>query len=103
MNGKEHGIDGRMVRKAIAACTLAATLALPWAAAAAGKLDLNSATLEQLQELPGIGPSKAEAIIEERKKARFSSVDDLERVKGIGPSVMTQVRDHVSVAAEAAK
>jgi comEA protein len=103
MNGNSLEKGGGL-RRTIAACALAAAMALPCAAAASGgKLDLNSATVEQLQELPGIGPSKAEAIIEERKKARFTSVDDLERVKGIGPSVMTQVRDHVSVAAEAAK
>jgi competence protein ComEA len=103
MNRNSYATTGAL-RRAIAACALAASLTMPCiAAASSGKLDLNTATIEQLQELPGIGPSKAEAIIEERKKARFSSVDELERVKGIGPSVMAQVRDHVSVAAEAAK
>ena len=103
MNRKSHATTGALGR-AITACALAMSLTLPCvAAASAGKLDLNTATDEQLQELPGIGPSKAEAIVQERTKARFTSVDDLERVKGIGPSVMAQVRDHVSVAAEAAK
>ena len=92
------------MRRTIAACALASALGLPFAASAVeSRVDLNTATVEQLQALPGIGASKAQAIVDERKKARFTSVDDLERVKGIGPSIMTQVRDHVTVAAEAAK
>jgi competence protein ComEA len=92
------------LRQIVAACALTAALALSLAPAFAGtRVDLNTATVEQLQELPGIGPSKAEAIIEERKNGRFSSVDDLERVKGIGPSTMVQLKEHVTVSAEAAK
>jgi competence protein ComEA len=105
MNGRPVGVRGDVLRRIAAACALAGALALPLAAAAADgtRIDLNSATLEQLEALPGVGPSKATAIVEERKKQRFSSVDDLERVKGIGPSVMAQVRDHVTVAGESAK
>ena len=88
----------------IAGCTLAALLAAPGIAAAAATLvDLNSATLEQLEELPGIGQAKAEAIIEERTKSTFTSVDDLERVKGIGPAAMADLRDRVTVSSAAAK
>lgn len=97
-------IGASTTRRVLAACALASALALPLAAGASeGRVDLNTATVEQLQALPGIGASKAQAIVDERKKARFTSVDDLERVKGIGPSIMTQVREHVTVAAEAAK
>jgi len=62
-------------------------------ALAAARVDLNRATAEQLAELPGIGEAKAEAIIAERAKRPFTSLEDLERVKGIGPHLITALRD----------
>ena len=61
-------------------------------------LDLNSATADQLTELPGIGPATAKAIIDTRKAAgRFRSVDDLLTVKGIGPTKLDAIRSSVVV------
>lgn len=60
---------------------------------APGLLNLNSATAAELETLPGIGPSKAAAIIANRP---YVSVDDLERVPGIGPKTIEQFRDLVS-------
>lgn len=61
-------------------------------------LDLNTATAEQLTELPGIGPATAKAIIDTRKAAgRFRSVDDLLTVKGIGPTKLDAIRNSVVV------
>lgn len=58
-----------------------------------GQLDLNTATLEQLDELPGIGESKARAILEYRiKKGRFSQIDELTEVKGIGEKMLEKLR-----------
>lgn len=58
-----------------------------------GQLDLNAATLEQLDELPGIGESKARAILEYRmKKGRFSRIDELTEVKGIGEKMLEKLR-----------
>ena len=64
----------------------------------AGPLDLNRATLEQLDELPGIGPATAQAIIDERdRRGGFRSVDDLLDVRGIGPAKLEGIRDLVTV------
>src|SRR5262249_10606643 len=46
----------------------------------AGPVDVNKATAEELQRLPGIGPKMAQRIVEERQKGRFKTVDDLRRV-----------------------
>ena len=61
-------------------------------------VNINSATKEQLESLNGIGPVKAQAIIDYRKKnGDFKSVDDLEKVEGIGPGTMKQIRAQISV------
>jgi competence protein ComEA len=66
--------------------------------AAAGPLDLNTATLDQLDELPGIGPATAKAIIDEREtRGGIRSVDDLLDVRGIGPAKLDAIRDLVTV------
>lgn len=62
------------------------------------RLDLNAATQAQLEDLPGIGPSKAKAIIAYRdRKGGFRSVDDLLQVKGIGPKMFEKLRPEVAV------
>ena len=70
----------------------------PGGSQATAPLDLNSATVEQLDDLPGIGPATAKAIVDKRKEAgRFRSVDDLLTVKGIGPSKLDAIRSSVVV------
>lgn len=61
---------------------------------AGGQIDLNTATQAELETLPGIGASKAAAIIANRP---YATVDDLDRVPGIGPSTLAQLRSLVSV------
>ncbi len=61
--------------------------ASPPAAAAAGPLDLNRATAAELDVLPGVGPATAAAIVADREQnGPFLSVDELTRVRGIGPA-----------------
>lgn len=61
-------------------------------------LNINEADASALVTLPGIGPSKAKAIIEYReKKGAFRQVDDLMKVKGIGKKMMAKIRDQVRV------
>jgi competence protein ComEA len=63
-----------------------------------GPVDLNTATAEQLEELPGVGPAIAAAIIDEReRRGRFATVDDLLDVRGIGEARLEQLRDLVTV------
>jgi competence protein ComEA len=63
-----------------------------------GPIDLNNATAAQLDTLPGIGPSLAEAIIAERdRRGGFRSVNELREVRGIGERRFADLRDRVSV------
>ena len=66
--------------------------------APAGPLDLNTATAEQLEELPGVGPATARAILDHRERhGPFASVDELLEVRGIGEAKLEALRDLVRV------
>ena len=63
-----------------------------------GRLDLNRASAEELENLPGIGPKTAERIIADRaKRGRFRAVKDLGRVKGIGPKTLARLTPLLTV------
>lgn len=65
--------------------------------AAAGPVSLSSATIEDLDALPGIGPVTAEEIVAWREAhGAFRSVDDLDAVPGIGPTRIEQLRELVT-------
>ena len=64
-------------------------------------VDLNQATLAELEQLPGIGPRKAEAIVELRKKRPFTRVTQLLEVKGVGRKTLERLRPWVRVAGPA--
>jgi competence protein ComEA len=67
-------------------------------AVASGPVDLNRATAEQLDGLPGVGPATAKAIIDHRtRNGRFRTVDDLLEVRGIGDAKLEALRDLVKV------
>jgi len=62
------------------------------------KVNVNAASFEELQTLHGIGPSRAQAIIDYRTEhGYFRSVDDLINVSGIGPKTLENIRDYVTV------
>jgi len=63
-----------------------------------GKVNINNATSEQLQGLPGIGPAKAEKILSYREtNGPFKTVEDLVNVSGIGEKSFEQLKDMVKV------
>ncbi|HZG84128.1 helix-hairpin-helix domain-containing protein [Paenibacillus sp.] len=81
--------------------SLPAKEAAPAEAASSGLVDVNRATAEQLDALPGIGPAKAAAIVAYREaEGPFRRKEDLLNVKGIGPSIFAKIEAAITVAAE---
>ena len=74
----------------------AAALSTVSQAVSPGRIDLNSATVQQLQTLPNIGEVRARAIVSFREaRGPFASVEDLIQVSGIGTETLAAVRDLV--------
>ncbi len=85
-------IDGETVP-----AELRRTASVDAAAPPRAPVDVNTAPPSLLDELPGVGPATATAIVEERDlHGPFVSVDDLLRVPGIGPATLDQLRDSVT-------
>ena len=65
---------------------------------AADKLDLNQATVEELDTLPGVGPAIARRIVAFREKnGAFKRIEDLMNVRGIGEKTFLRLRDRIMV------
>ena len=62
-----------------------------------GRVDINTASAEALAELPGIGPTRARAIIQAREKRRFRRVEEILRVPGIGRKTFARIRHSIRV------
>lgn len=64
-------------------------------------VNLNTATIEELKLLPGVGESRAAAIVTRRnEQGGFTSVDELMEIKGVGPSLMKRLRPHLTLEGE---
>lgn len=62
-----------------------------------GRLDLNTASAAQLETLPGIGPTRADAIIAYRQQTPFKRVEDLPLVRGVGQGTLDAIEGQVTV------
>jgi competence ComEA-like helix-hairpin-helix protein len=61
-------------------------------------VNINTATSEELQQVPGIGPATAEKILQMRKSyGAFKSVDDLLAIRGLGPKRLEKMRKYLTV------
>lgn len=78
--------------------TKVTTTAAPDVVAASTKVNINTASAEELMSLSGIGPTKAQAIVDYRTSiGAFSSVDELINVSGIGEKTLAKIRDEITV------
>lgn len=82
--------------------SLAGIVAAPAALAAdqdaGGKVNINSAGVDELSELPGIGPAYAQRIVDYRKEyGPFKTIEDLLNVRGIGDRTFEKIRDRITV------
>ena len=71
-------------------------LSSPLLAQQVAPININTADAALLEELPGVGPSRAAAIIQEREtNGEFTSADDLTRVSGIGNATVADLKDQI--------
>jgi competence protein ComEA len=88
------GVQVVVPRRAAAATAQGGAAPAGSTAAPTGPVHLSTATLEQLDALPGIGPVTAQKILDYRQEnGGFASVDELDAVPGIGPARMEQLRE----------
>ena len=61
------------------------------------KVNINSASLNELMTISGIGEAKAKAIIEYRSKHKFNSIEDIKNVEGIGENLFANIKESITI------
>jgi competence protein ComEA len=87
----------RITLRGFAGIALLSSLLALAAPVVAAEVNLNTATQEELVALPGIGPAKAQAIIDYRTAHPFKSVDEVKNVRGIGDHLYESLKGKVTV------
>lgn len=64
-------------------------------------LDLNKATAEEFEKLPGIGPAKAKAMVDYQKSHGYRKVEDVTKIQGIGRKTLQKLRPQLTVSERA--
>lgn len=62
-----------------------------------GTININTADIQQLSLLPGIGPKKAQAILDLRQKKAFAKIEELLLVEGIGEALFVKIKPHIAL------
>lgn len=90
-------MSGKITRSVLL-LIFAVALCVPTNLLAAMDVNVNTATMEQLQQIKGIGPKTAEKIVSYREThGQFSKVSDLSNIKGIGDKSLEKMASHISV------
>ena len=61
------------------------------------KININTASLEELQTLPGIGEAKAKDIITYRETNKFNTIEDIKNVSGIGDALFAKIKENITI------
>jgi competence ComEA-like helix-hairpin-helix protein len=92
---KLKGVNSTMFAELAPHITIGDDPAKKSALPAGKKIDLNTATADELELLPNIGPARAAAIIKARP---FATIEDVQKVNGISPTIFAELRPHLKVA-----
>ena len=60
------------------------------------KININTASIEELMTLPGIGESKAKSIIKYREETPFKTIEDIKNIQGIGDNLYAQIKENIT-------
>jgi len=101
MRPQFRSIGAFVVMLLLLGLALPAAAAAPQPAAGGEKININTASADDLASLPGIGPSYAQRIVEYREKnGPFHKVEDLLNVRGIGEKTFERIRDRLTLGAK---
>ena len=91
-------IKAKSVILLLTAMVMLAGLAAPGWSSTEQKIDINTATVEQLTQLQGIGPAIAQRIVDYRSSnGRFNSIEEIIKVRGIGASTFDKIKEKIVV------